>query len=62
MERPLAFDEFESRVEAEPDLVLGWQYWNWLLPETAPWYFCWFILLVLDDWRIWNEQEVRRDG
>lgn len=31
----MAFDEFARRVEQEPDLELGWEYWNWLLPTTT---------------------------
>ena len=51
----LTFEEFERRVAAEPDLKLGWQYWNWLLPETAPGYFVWMLLIFFDEWQQWRE-------
>ena len=41
----LTLEAFERRCRAEPDLELDWQYWNWLLPDTAPRYFVLFILL-----------------
>ena len=43
--------EFEARVAAMPPPDDGWQYWNWLLPQTAPQYFVWQIELFLRDWK-----------
>lgn len=31
----MTLTEFEARAAAVPDLQLGWQYWNWLLPTTT---------------------------
>lgn len=46
--RPLTLAAFEARMAQVPDLELGWQYWNWLLPETAPGYFVWQLMLALE--------------
>ena len=43
----MTFEAFEQRVLAEPDMELGWYYWNWLLPDTAPHYFVLFVLMPL---------------
>ena len=31
----MTLEEFERRVEKEPELELDWRYWNALLPETT---------------------------
>lgn len=46
--------QFERRCATVPDLDLGWQYWNWLLPDTAPRYFAWRLLVFLDQWRVFS--------
>lgn len=45
----LTFGEFESRCKIGKDLELSPFYWNHILPETAPQYFTWFIMQMIEN-------------
>lgn len=36
--------EFEARCNKHPDMELGWQYWNCLLPDTTG-YALWLVFI-----------------